>query len=76
MTNELFIDMKKIHEYTLDELGQELAESALLPTTINEDVHIADFESAVRNCNGISGEEFLKMWIQDIKEVGKENGYI
>ena len=74
--NELFIDMKKIHEYTLDELGQELAESALLPTTINEDVHIADFESAVRNCNGISGEEFLKMWIQDIKEVGKENGYI
>jgi hypothetical protein len=68
--------MKKLHKYTLDELGQELTESALLSTTINEDVHIADFESAVRNCNGISGEEFLEMWIQDIKKVGKENGYI
>ena len=68
--------MKKLHEYTLEELGQELAESALLPSTINEDAQIADFETAVRNCEGISAEDFLAMWVQDIKELGKENGYI
>lgn len=68
--------MKKLHEYTLEELGQELAESALLPSTINEDAQIVDFETAVRNCEGISAEDFLAMWVQDIKELGKENGYI
>ena len=68
--------MKKLHEYTLDELGNELTESFLIPNTINEDAQIVDFETAVRKCNGISAEDFLTMWVNDIKELGKENGYI
>ena len=68
--------VKKLHEYTLEELGQELAESSLLPNTINENVQIVDFETAVKQCDGISTEDFLTMWVQDIKELGKENGYI
>ena len=61
--------MKKLHEYTLDELGQELAESSLLPNTINEDTQIVDFETAVKQCDAISAEDFLTMWVQDIKEL-------
>ena len=76
MRDEIFIDMKKLHEYTLEELGEELAESSLFPSTINEDAQITDFETAAKQCNGISAEDFLTMWVQDIKEVGQENGYI
>ena len=67
--------MKKLHEYTLEELGQELAESSMLPNTINENAQIVDFETAFKQCDGISAEDFLTMWVQDIKELGKENGY-
>ena len=67
--------MKKLHEYTLEELGQELAESSMLPNTINENAQIVDFETVVKQCDGISAEDFLTMWVQDIKELGKENGY-
>ena len=67
--------MKKLHEYTWKELGQELAESSMLPNTINENAQIVDFETAVKQCDGISAEDFLTMWVQDIKELGKENGY-
>ena len=60
----------------MEELGQELAKSSLLPNTINENAQIVDFEIAVKQCDGISAEDFLTMWAQDIKELGKENGYI
>ena len=66
------MEAKKLYEYTLDELGQELAESSLLFSTTNKDAQIVDFKTAVKQCDGISAEEFLNMWIQDIKEVGKE----
>ena len=46
--------MKKLHEYTLGELGQELAESFMLPNTINENAQIVDFETTVEQCDGIS----------------------
>ena len=68
--------MKKLHEYTLEELGQELAEVSLLPETMDENAQIEDYETAVKRCEGISAEEFLDLWIEDIKEVCKENGYV
>jgi hypothetical protein len=42
---------------------------------INENAQIVDFETAVKQCDGISAEDFLTMWVQDIKELGEENGY-
>lgn len=67
--------MKKLHEYTLEELEQKLSESTLLPTTINEHVQCTDFENAVKACNGITLDEFRKMCINKIDEICDLNGY-
>ena len=67
--------MKKLHEYTLKELEQKLSESTLLPTTINEHVQHTDFENAVKACNGITLDEFRKMYINKIDEICDLNGY-
>ena len=67
--------MKKLHEYTLEELEQKLSESTLLPTTINEHVQQMGVENAVKVCNGITLDEFRKMCINKIDEICDLNGY-
>lgn len=67
--------MKKLHEYTLEELEQKLSESTLLPAAINEHIQHKDFENAVKTCNGITLDEFRKMCINKIDEICDLNGY-
>ena len=67
--------MKKLHEYTLEELEQNLSESTLLPTTNNENVQQTNFEDAVKACEGITLDEFREMCINKIDEICDSSGY-
>ncbi len=68
--------MKKLHEYTLEELAKEMDESTDIQPMLNEESYrTMTPEEKIKTCNGISAEDFLNMWIQDIKEVCRENGY-
>ena len=68
--------MRKLHEYTLEELAEELDSTTDIQPILNESVYkTMTPEEKIKACKGITLEEFRTMCMNKIDEICDINGY-
>ena len=73
---EIFIVMKKLHEYTLEELANEFNNTTNIQPILNEEVYKAMTpEEKIKACRGITLEEFETICMNKIDEICDKYGY-
>ena len=68
--------VKKLHEYTLGELAEDVNKTAIIQPILNEEEYKAMTpEEKIKVCRGITLEEFRAICMNKIDEICDQNGY-
>ena len=68
--------MKKLHEYTLEELAEDFNKTAIIQPILNEEEYNAMTpEEKIKACRVITQEEFMAICMNKIDEICDQNGY-